>query len=91
LELRRLFLLATLPLLLAFCAGCGQTRTVVLPATDRVFRIEQGRPVWDGQPYPLSEIEGWYVLSPGNLLQYAEYMAAKRKREREAEIPGGGQ
>jgi len=82
---RRLWLAAILLLSLAFGAGCGIRRTepVVLSSDSRILQIENSVPVYDGDIIPWSEVEGWYLVSPGNVLDYLKW-ASDRKAERDA-------
>jgi len=35
--------------------------------------MKDGLPVFDGESYPLLEIEGYYVIAPGNVLNYLKW------------------
>jgi len=72
-KLKRLSLLATLLLSVGFGAGCSHRETVVLPESHRIFVMKDGLPVFDGESYPLLEIEGYYVIAPGNVLNYLKW------------------
>ncbi len=63
-------------------AGCNHNDTIILPSDQRIFVIKEGAPEFDGVPFPYSEIEGYYVIAPGNMLEYLKWA---RRMQDEAE------
>lgn len=60
---------------------------MVLTSDTRIFRVEQGRPVFDGVQYEWTECEGWYVVSPGNVYEYLRWLQERRAAERLEGVP----
>lgn len=81
--------LATLALLL-LCGACSTSERVVVIRTDeRVFLIRNGAPEYDGASYPVSEIEGWYAISPGYARDYLRWLSDEIRKKREEAIGAG--
>jgi len=51
--------------------------------------IQGGRPVFDGVAVPLSDVEGWVLISPGRAVQYLRWLSDKNAEEREKELNDG--
>jgi hypothetical protein len=50
--------------------------------------VKEGRPVFAGQAHEWSEVEGWYVIAPGNVQKYLEWLLEQRRKAREGEVGG---
>lgn len=83
----------TMLLLSLLCgSGCnGRSTPIVLEESDRIFIVRDsklmfGRSGTELEEYPFTEVEGWYVVAPGNLVGYLRWLAHDRAREKEAAV-----
>jgi hypothetical protein len=85
--MRRL-LIAILFASLIFGASC-RSAPVILRSDERIFVVENGAPVFDGKVHAWSEVEGWFLVSPGNVQKYLQWLRDVKKRESEGELDAG--
>ena len=66
--------------------GCTATDPIVLPSDAQIYVVRSGHPEFDGTPADWADLEGWFVISPGQVLHYLRWLSDEKARARAAEI-----
>ena len=71
---------------LVFGASCTK-KPLVLPEDERIFVVKDAAPMFDGKAYDWSEVEGWYIFAPGNVVEYMRWLIDEKKRRELEDVP----
>ena len=48
---------------------CSHVKVRGVPDSKLIYRLNNGVVTFDGEPVPMSKVEGWQVISPGYLAE----------------------
>jgi hypothetical protein len=60
---------------------------VVLVESDLLYRVEDSKPVFDGKQGRWEDLEGWYVIAPGNVRKYLAWLVDQKSRGEREDVP----
>jgi len=59
----------------------------VLVKSELLYQVKAGEPYFDGKLGRWEDLEGWYVVAPGNVRDYLVWRAKEKAREDREDVP----